>query len=259
MKTALSILSLLTITFVLCACEDTETSTERSSLNSGGEQVTAQAEVGEGEETRAGGEGDAGAEAHEGGSSSPEGGAAQAALGGAGAGEEALTLEVAPLDERGEVVADVDVDRYMGTWFEIATTPSIQQRVCYGTQAVYEFNEAQGWVDVLNRCNAGGPDGRLQEIMGRAEIDDPEAPSKLTVYFFDQGSPYWVVALDGSAGEEPYQWAVVSVPGQQFIWILSRTPQMDDELRAELNEHLIERGFTIERLIETPQGGAEMP
>ena len=158
-----------------------------------------------------------------------------------------------PLAEAGDVVSFVDVPRYMGTWYEIATTPSFQQRSCYNTEANYTFNEASNWVDVVNGCNAGSPTGRPQRIQGRAELVDEETQAKLAVIFFGQRAPYWVVALDGTEGTAPYQWAVVSVPGGRTMWILSRTPEMSAEHRNAINAHLLERGFPIDRLIDTPQ------
>ena len=157
------------------------------------------------------------------------------------------------LAESGDVVEFVNIDRYMGTWYEIATTPSVQQRFCYGTTAQYNYNEAEDWVEVYNRCNVASADGRQQEIMGRAEVFDQETQAKLEVFFFENGSPYWVVELDGSESEDQYQWVVVSVPNKQTIWILSRTPQMEEGLRSAINQRLLERGYPIDRLLETPQ------
>jgi len=162
-------------------------------------------------------------------------------------------LTFMPLSDGGDVVSFVEVDRYMGVWYEIATTPSFQQRSCSNTQASYEFNEEEGWVDVVNTCYVGGPDGRPQQIQGRAELVDLDTQAKLTVIFFGQRAPYWVVALDGKEGTEPYQWAVVSVPGGRTMWILSRTPTISDSVRSEINLHLESRGFGIDRLVDTPQ------
>ena len=163
------------------------------------------------------------------------------------------TVIFTPLNETEEVVEFVDIERYMGTWYEIATTPSLQQRFCHATTADYSFNETEGWVEVLNSCAVGDVDGRLQEIRGRAEVFDEESQAKLLVFFFDQSSPYWVVELDGSESNEAYQWAVVSVPNKQNMWILSRTAQMDESLRSAIENRLQERGFPIDRLIDTPQ------
>ena len=94
--------------------------------------------------------------------------------------------------------------------------------------------------------------GSWQQIAGHAELVDTDTQAKLNVFFFGQAAPYWVVALDGSEGEEPYEWAVVSVPGKQVMWLLSRTAQMAPELRDEIEAHLIERGFPVDTLIDTP-------
>jgi apolipoprotein D and lipocalin family protein len=158
-----------------------------------------------------------------------------------------------PLTDAGDVVEFVEIERYMGRWYEIATTPSFQQRSCFNTQAEYTFNETEGNVDVVNRCAAGGPNGRPQRIQGKAELVDTETQAKLTVSFFGQRAPYWVVALDGANTGEPYRWAVVSVPGKRTMWILSRTSIITDGLRSEIEAHLETRGFPIESLIDTPQ------
>lgn len=267
MKLTTYLCPLIYVLSVMCACSNEETPSTSDSLGPNPEMSTTQPEVNQDDqneeqnqtEEETSGESEDTSSVEEQSSEQDEDSAQAVEEETQQSEDDSFSLEFAPLDERGEVVANVEVDRYMGTWFEIATTPSIQQRVCYGTQAIYQFNEEEEWVDVTNRCYAGEPDGRLQEIMGRAEINDPDVPSKLTVFFFDQGSPYWIVALDGSSGEQPYQWAVVSVPGQQFIWILSRTPQLDERARSALNDYLIERGFTIERLIDTPQPNEVTP
>ena len=159
-----------------------------------------------------------------------------------------------PLSDTEDVVEFVQIDRYMGTWYEIATTPSFQQAFCYGTTANYTFNETQGEVEVVNTCYNGSLTGPAQNIAGKAQVVDEETQAKLAVFFFGQGAPYWVVALDGSEGEEPYAWAVVSVPGGQTMWLLSRTPTMEPEIRAAIEGHLEERGFPVGSLIDTPQG-----
>ena len=160
-------------------------------------------------------------------------------------------LRFAPLSDQGDVVAFVEIDRYMGRWFEIATTPSFQQAFCFATEANYAFNATQGWVDVVNSCRIGDTSGRMNEIQGRAELVDLETQAKLNVIFFGQSAPYWVVALDGSAGIAPYSWAVVSVPGGGTMWLLSRTSRIDDATRAAIEAHLSERGFDVDQLVDT--------
>lgn len=160
------------------------------------------------------------------------------------------------LDDGGEVVAFVDIDRYLGRWYEIATTPSFQQASCTDTQAVYSLNP-EGYVDVVNRCTVRNGGARQQEVQGRAEVVDEDTQAKLTVSFFGQTGPYWVVALDGTDTDEVYQWAVVSGPGSQFMWVLSRQPSMDTVSKDQLYSYLEERGFPVDRLLETEQSSGQ--
>ncbi|MEC8022924.1 MAG: lipocalin family protein [Myxococcota bacterium] len=161
---------------------------------------------------------------------------------------------IMPLSDAADVVEFVEVERYMGLWYEIATTPSFQQAACTGTTAEYDFDDANGWVNVTNTCYIGGLEGFPQGVQGRAELVDLDTQAKLNVIFFGQSAPYWVVALDGNQGDEPYDWAVVSVPGSQTMWLLSRTPQMSDDKRMAIEEHLEQRGFPVETLVDTLQG-----
>ena len=165
-------------------------------------------------------------------------------------------LRFASLDDGGEVVAFVDIDRYLGRWYEIATTPSFQQASCTDTQAVYSLNP-EGYVDVVNRCTVRNGGARQQEVRGRAEVVDEDTQAKLTVSFFGQTGPYWVVALDGTDTDVAYQWAVVSGPGSQFMWVLSRQPSMDAVAKDQLYDYLEERGFPVDRLIETEQSSVQ--
>ncbi len=155
-----------------------------------------------------------------------------------------------PLASGGDVVSFVDIDRYMGRWYEIATTPSFQHLSCTNTQAEYTYDEAMGRVDVVNSCSVRGG-SQQQEVRGIAELVDTDTQAKLAVSFFGQRAPYWVVALDGTEGTTPYQWAVVSGPSNQFIWILSRTPEITADERSAIDAHLTERGFPVDSLIDT--------
>ena len=65
-------------------------------------------------------------------------------------------------------------------------------------------------------------------------------------------APYQVIELDGSIGDEPYAYAAVSSMGSQ-TWVLSRSPQMDTELREDIWSRLEERGIDVDELIDTEQ------
>ena len=156
-----------------------------------------------------------------------------------------------PQAEDGASVERVDPSRYLGLWYEIATTPSQQQSACSGTMAEYSLIDDET-IGVTNRCYAGGLNGRLNEIQGTARpLDDSFA--RLVVDFgFGFEAPYTVVELYDPAGDEPYSHAVVTAANVQY-WILSRTPQMDDEMYETLLDKIAERGGDPSRLIMTAQ------
>ena len=153
--------------------------------------------------------------------------------------------EPAPLQS----VPSVDVPRYMGTWHEIAKYPNWFQRKCASsTQATYLL-QADGRVQVLNRCKTDK--GEWTEALGAArQIGGPNSP-RLKVRFAPEWlsfirlvwGDYWIIDLDPD-----YQWVVVSEPKREYLWILSRTPQMPAAIYQELLGKLHDRGFDLKRI-----------
>lgn len=146
-------------------------------------------------------------------------------------------------------VSYVDLNKYAGLWYEIASIPVFAQRGCTNTTATYTLR-TDGTVDVVNACNSfffRGPERVAKAI---ARVDDPETNAKLKVQF--EGSPaegnYWIADLDPD-----YQWAVVGEPSTTYVWILSRTPTLDVGLTEELISQIESWGYDIERLNMTPQ------
>lgn len=159
----------------------------------------------------------------------------------------------APLGD-GDVptVQSVDVARYLGTWFEIATFPILFQRACARTSATYGVRD-EGGLTVFNQCRVGGLDGQPFAFTGKALPVD-ETNARLEVSFFgDAGAPYWVIERDHAAETGPYDWALVSDPTETTLWILHRAPQMDEALLAPLLERLDERGYDTAALSFTEQ------
>lgn len=149
------------------------------------------------------------------------------------------------------VVPKVELDRYAGTWYEIARYPNRFEKNCYGVTATYAPTD-DGRVRVTNRCFEGGLDGTLREIEGVAFVKDRSTNAKLAVQFFwPFRGPYWIIALD-----DDYQWAVVGHPKHKYLWILSRTPTMEPELYDRLIHRIEETGYDPDRLERTPQRSA---
>ena len=152
-------------------------------------------------------------------------------------------------------VASIDVPRYMGTWYEVAKFPNRFQKMCVrNTQATYSL-QPDGAVRVLNRCTTS--DGASTVADGAARQIGPATSPKLQVRFAPAWlsflpmvwGNYWVIDLDPN-----YQWVAVSEPEREFLWILSRTPQMDAAVYQALLVRLAANGFDVGKLEASPQG-----
>lgn len=151
-----------------------------------------------------------------------------------------------------QAVASVDLDRYLGTWYEIARFPFSIQEGCHGTTATYERRD-DGKISVLNRCLLGSFDGHENVAKGTAWAPNAATPSKLKVTFnffmgLFGGSNYWIIDL-----APDYSYSVVSEPEGRYLWILSRTPQLNDEIYESILARLKTDGFKTEFLQKTPQ------
>jgi apolipoprotein D and lipocalin family protein len=147
-----------------------------------------------------------------------------------------------------QVVPHVDLSRYLGTWYEIARFPFRLQEGCVATQATYTLLE-DGKIGVLNQCRKPSFDGDLSTAKGKAWVVDKETNAKLKVRFFWPFSgDYWIIDLGVN-----YDYAVVSQPNRKYLWILSRTPRMDETLYAQIIERLRQQHYDVNKLIKTPQ------
>lgn len=147
-----------------------------------------------------------------------------------------------------EVVPSVDLNRYAGTWYEIARLPNSFQRDCAGnTTATYTLRPG-GEIAVRNECRKA--DGRRKSAQGTARVagaKDPNAKLKVTFFWPFRGD-YWIVDLDPE-----YRWAVVGEPSRRYLWILSREPRLDAALYEQIVQRAKQRGFDTGRLLKTRQ------
>lgn len=147
-----------------------------------------------------------------------------------------------------QVVPYVDIERYLGKWYEIALYPNWFEEGCFRSTAFYEKLE-DGHIKVTNQCRMHGPDGKLNEAIGIASIGDSKTNAKLKVQFFwPFKGDYWIIDLD-----KDYQYAIVSEPDRQYLWILSRSQNMDDETLETLKDKIRKNGFDLTYLKKTQQ------
>ena len=149
-----------------------------------------------------------------------------------------------------QTVPKVDLNRYLGTWYEIATIPQRFQKGCTGVTATYSLRP-DGKIDVLNQCYKDSLNGKHKQVHGKAWMVDKETNAKLKVQFFWPFSgAYWVIELD-SVG---YQYAVVGHPNRNYLWILCRTPKMDQGLYDGLLARIRDvHGYDISKIKKTLQ------
>jgi apolipoprotein D and lipocalin family protein len=153
-----------------------------------------------------------------------------------------------------KTVNRVDVARYMGTWFEIAKFPQRFEKGLVGVTANYALLP-NGKVRVLNRGYKGDLNGKLQTAKGKARIVDPLTNAKLKVSFFwPFAGDYWIIELG-----KDYEYAVVGDESRKYLWILSRTPQMDEAVYNELIRRVQDKGFDVSKLEKNPQRSLAAP
>ena len=147
-----------------------------------------------------------------------------------------------------QTVPSVDLKKYLGTWYEVASFPQSFQRGCTATTATYSLLE-DGDVQVLNRCRLNSLDGEEKVATGRARLVDRQSNAKLEVSFFRPfWGDYWIIQLGPD-----YEYAVVGHPGRDYLWILSRTPAVDENVYAGIVVTLKADGYPLDRLVRTLQ------
>lgn len=143
-------------------------------------------------------------------------------------------------------VAQVDLARYAGAWYEIALLPNRFQKQCVAdTQARYRLDGER--VEVVNRCRKAS--GEVERTAGHAKTVEGSGNAKLRVTFFwPFYGNYWVLDLDPD-----YQQVLVGEPSRKYGWILSRTPQMDEAKLQALLDKAEALGYDRRAFQRTPQ------
>jgi apolipoprotein D and lipocalin family protein len=145
-------------------------------------------------------------------------------------------------------VPSLDLERYLGTWYEISKYPVSFEKGLVGVTATYSLRD-DGRVRVENAGFKGSFDGERSSATAKAWIPNPDRPAELKVSFFwPFSAKYWVIALDPD-----YRWAIVGEPGRRYVWILAREPRIDDVLYRSLVAKVEALGYQSARLEKMPQ------
>lgn len=166
----------------------------------------------------------------------------------------ALAVGVAAVQAPVTPVPSVDLDRYVGQWYEIARFDNRFQKTCAGGVTATYARRADGRLDVINACRKAG--GATTSARGVARPAAAGVTSRLEVRFapaFLSFLPmvwgdYWIIGLGSD-----YDWAVVGSPDRKYLWVLSRTPDLDAASYEMALDCARANGFDVGKLIRTPQ------
>ena len=153
-----------------------------------------------------------------------------------------------------QAVSGFDLDRYLGKWYEIARLNHRFERGLTDVSATYTTREGGG-VTVLNR-GYDADKGRWEEALGKAFfVDEPDIGELKVSFFGPFYGGYNVLELD----KANYSYALVAGPNRNYLWVLARTPQLDQEILAKLVATAESLGFPTEELIYVDQSASEKP
>jgi apolipoprotein D and lipocalin family protein len=153
-------------------------------------------------------------------------------------------------------VVGFELDRYLGTWYEIAAIPGfLQSRCARDTRVIYSPGE-NGAIAVINRCVR--TDGLEEESEGRARALEPALPSVLKatsvhflgIWWYPLGRESIVVAFDPD-----YRWVATAHPSLRYGRIVSRDATLSDEALKRIAFTLADEGFDLCTFVFTPQSG----
>ncbi len=144
-------------------------------------------------------------------------------------------------------VAQIDLQRMQGKWFEVASLPRLTQHDCTATTAEYQVKSETEML-VINECHEGSLTGPLKRVAARAVANDPSQPGKLSLNFGYAYGDYWVIDVGAN-----YEYVVVGHPTRDYLWILSRDRSLPRATLEGVLERAQKQGFATGMLSYTKQ------
>ena len=147
------------------------------------------------------------------------------------------------------LVDKVDVQRYLGRWYEIARFQHGFEDSIVGATAEYSLR-SDGQIQVVNSGFKNDVNGEYTEVRAVAWVPDPNRPAALKVKFFGLfAADYLIFGLD----QQDYSWALVGSDSRKFLWFLSRTPTVSSDLLDSMKKTAGSQGYDLSGLYMVPQ------
>lgn len=139
-------------------------------------------------------------------------------------------------------VKELDLERYLGTWYEIARFDHSFERGLEGVTATYSFRP-DGLIRVVNQGFKNSPNGEKSVAVGKAKTTSEPGKLKVSFFLFFYAD-YNILELD-----EEYQWVLIGSSSDRYLWILSRTPELQKDTLQIILEKAAQRGYETSKLI----------
>ncbi len=151
-------------------------------------------------------------------------------------------------DRELETVPDLDLERYMGKWYEIARYDNRHQRGTVATTTEFRMRD-DGKIDVLTTARKKHIHGKLKTTDAKGWIVDGGDNAKWKVqWFWLLRSDYWMIHVS-----DDYRHAVIGQPSRKNVWVISREPTMDQKTFDDICRIIARKGFDPGKLVMTPQ------
>ena len=147
-----------------------------------------------------------------------------------------------------EVVKDVDLKKYAGTWYEIARFPNNLEKELVEVTSTFKHTK-NGRYEVVNSGYKGSRGGKRSTIKCNVHVPDPDNTGAMKVRAFIFSFDYRIIDVD----RENYQFALVTTNSDKFLWVMSKTPTMNPRDYGRMVESARKKGYDIGRLEMVPQ------
>lgn len=147
-----------------------------------------------------------------------------------------------------DVVKDIDLDQYSGTWYEIARLPNKHEKDMVEVTSTFTRTKDGGYV-IINRGYKGSRGGKCSTVKGDVSIPDKKTKGAMKVKVWFLNIDYRVLDVD----KEKYQYALVSSDSQKYLWIMSKQPVMDPVQFENLVDMARDKGYNVDDLEKVSQ------